>query len=208
LLTYLISKYGEAFKDRFKTNLLISFISKPDLYRIPIPFFSKVFQNQIDNIFEIIYKSKIDSQQLYSQAETLLLETLGLRDFEPSKEPVNIKYFNESFGSSGRLDAEYYQKKYEQVIERIKSTSYDTLSNLVKIKKSIEPGSNAYSSEGLPFIRVSDYNKFGLSEPDKKLSFSFYKETEEKLNKLKPKIETILFSKDGSVGTAYLMTKG
>ena len=37
LLSYLICKYGVAFKERYKTNLLISFISKDDLYRIPVP---------------------------------------------------------------------------------------------------------------------------------------------------------------------------
>jgi restriction endonuclease S subunit len=77
----------------------------------------------------------------------------------------------------------------------------------VNIKKSIEPGSDAYSDEGLPFVRVSDFNKYGLSDPDKKLSLSFCNEKKELIKKLKPKKETILFSKDGSVGTAYMVRK-
>jgi len=79
------------------------------------------------------------------------------------------------------------------------------LVNLVNIRKSIEPGSDVYSYEGLPFLRVSDYNKFGINEPEKKLIDSFCKENEELIKKLKPKKETILFSKDGSVGTAYML---
>ena len=51
-----------------------------------------------------------------------MLEEIGLRNFEPSKEPVNIKSFKDSFGSSGRLDAEYYQKKYDDLEEKIKQT--------------------------------------------------------------------------------------
>ncbi|MCD4745661.1 MAG: restriction endonuclease subunit S, partial [Bacteroidales bacterium] len=82
---------------------------------------------------------------------------------------------------------------------------YARLADLVNIKKSIEPGSNAYSDEGLPFLRVADYNKFGISEPQKCLSDSYTKENAEKLSELKPKAETILFSKDGSVGTAYML---
>lgn len=205
LLTYLISKYGVAFKDRFKTNLLISYVSKPDLYRIPVPVFTINFQKEIDKLFALIFSKKQKSQQSYSQAETLLLETLNLKDFQPSKEPVNVKNFSESFGSSGRLDAEYYQVKYEQVVNRIISTDYDQLANIVKIKKSIEPGSSVYADEGLPFVRVSDYNKFGLSTPDKYLTDDFCKENAEQIKKLKPKKETILFSKDGSVGTAYML---
>jgi restriction endonuclease S subunit len=79
------------------------------------------------------------------------------------------------------------------------------LGNLVSIKKSIEPGSDVYSDEGLPFLRVADYNKFGISTPEKKLSDSFCKDNATLIDSLKPKKETILFSKDGSVGTAYML---
>ena len=115
LLSYLICKYGKAFKDRFKTNLLISYISKPDLYRIPIPKFSIEFQKKVDELFENIFKFQKQSKQTYTQAENLLLEELGLKDFKSSKEKVNIKNFKESFLSTGRLDAEYYQPKYEEI---------------------------------------------------------------------------------------------
>lgn len=175
-----------------------------EVERIYVPIFNTL-ENYIETVVHKIEKLKIEFKSKYEQAETLLLETLGLRNFQPSQEPVNIKNFSESFGSSGRLDAEYYQLKYEQVVNRIKSTDYDQLANIVKIKKSIEPGSSVYADEGLPFVRVSDYNKFGLSTPDKYLTDDFCKENAEQIKKLKPKKETILFSKDGSVGTAYML---
>ena len=205
LLTYLISKYGTAFKDRFKTNLLISYISKPDLYRIPVPVFCNKFQEKIDTVFSQLFKSRSNSLKLYNEAEDILLRTFNLHEFKPNKEFVNIKSFSNSLGSSGRLDAEFYQVKYEKLVERIKSTDYDKLTNLVHIEKSIEPGSKNYSEEGLPFVRVSDYDKFGLSTPDKQLTDEFCKENAELIKNLKPKKETILFSKDGSVGTAYML---
>lgn len=207
LLCYLISKYGVAFKDRFKTNLLISYVSKPDLYRIPVPSFGFQLQDKIDEVFNTIFSSKEKALKLYSDAEALLLKEIELQNFEPSKEPVNIKSFKDSFGVSGRLDAEYYQKKYEDVIAKMKSQKHNTLKHIVTIDKSIEPGSNYYSDDetGLPFMRVADYNKFGLTEPNKKLTLDFVKDNQDKIDKLKPKKGTILFSKDGSVGTAYLL---
>lgn len=203
LLTYLISKYGKAFKDRFKTNLLISYVSKPDLYRIPIPSFSNEFQLKIDEIFETIFSSKKAFKEAYKEAENILLEEIDLQNFTPSKEPVNVKNFKDSFAISGRLDAEYYQLKYEQVVNKVKNKSFDTLNNLVDINKSIEPGSRNYSKNGLPFMRVADLSKNGLSEPQKYISEYFVKENLDKINDLKPKKGTILFSKDGSVGIAY-----
>lgn len=120
LLTYLICKYGSAFKDRYKTNLLISFVSKDDLYRIPVPTFSFKFESQIEIIFNKIFNFRKQSLSTYSQAESLLLETLGMTNFAPRSESINIKSFKDSFASSGRMDAEYYQPKYEALLKLLK----------------------------------------------------------------------------------------
>lgn len=202
---FLNSKYGKIQFEKSSTGNVQPWLNLSLLRQVKVPIFREKFQNEIARIFNLSYFNNKNSILNYHNANTLLLETLGLKDFEPSKEKTNIKNFTESFLSSGRLDAEYYQPKYEQVVERIKATNYDILSRLVNIKKSIEPGSANYSDEGLPFIRVSDYNKFGLSTPDKYLSDTFCKENSECIKKLKPKKETILFSKDGSVGTAYML---
>ena len=207
LTTFLNSKFGVwDVKRRARQSINQTNVNPEEVKQIDIPLLSISFQEKIKSNFDFACVKLLESTSLYSQAENLLLEAVGLTNFEPSKEPVNIKGFKESFGSTGRLDAEYYQKKYEQVVARIKSQKHNTLTNLVAISKSIEPGSAHYSDEeGLPFYRVSDYNKLGLSEPDKRLTNAFVKDNQELIAKLKPKEGTILFSKDGSVGTAYLL---
>ena len=207
ILTFLNCKYGKELLIRKERGAIQKGLNLDDLKTTIIPKFEEIFQLKIEELFYNAQKKLAESKSLYSSAETLLLETLGLSNFEPSQEPVNVKGFKESFLSTGRLDAEYYQKKYEEIIAHITKENHDNLNNLVQIKKSIEPGSDVYSEEGLPFLRVSDYNKFGLTEPDKKLSDSFCKENEELIKKLKPRKETIFFSKDGSVGTAYMLRK-
>ncbi|MCI6644358.1 MAG: restriction endonuclease subunit S, partial [Bacteroidales bacterium] len=62
---------------------------------------------------------------------------------------------------------------------------------------SIEPGSDAYQTEGIPFVRVSDLNKFGLETPSVCLDRATYATAP------RPQKDTILLSKDGSVGIAY-----
>ncbi|MDD3772575.1 MAG: restriction endonuclease subunit S [Weeksellaceae bacterium] len=177
-----------------------------DIRNYKVPECSNKFQNEIYSVFSKREELTATSQNLYNKAENILLQEIGLQDFTPSQDAVNIKSFKDSFGISGRLDAEYYQVKYEQIVEKIKSQKHSSLVSLVSISKSIEPGSAHYSDEkGLPFYRVSDYNKFGLSQPDKELTNAFVTENKELITKLKPKKDTILFSKDGSVGTAYLL---
>jgi len=207
LSAFLKSKFGQNQIQKFTRGAVQKGLILEDMNQIMIPEFSKKFQSKIKVGVEKAKENSNISKQAYQQAETLLLETLNLKDFTPSPDAVNIKSYKDSFIATGRLDAEFYQKKYEEVIAHIKAQKHERLSKLVDIKKSIEPGSDVYADEGLPFLRVSDYNKFGLSEPDKKLSFSFCKENEALINKLKPKKESILFSKDGSVGTAYMLRK-
>ena len=50
---------------------------------------------------------------------------MGLADFMPSTQSTNIKTFVQSFCASGRLDAEYYQPKYEEIENAIISFSGD-----------------------------------------------------------------------------------
>lgn len=205
--TFLNSKHGQNQINRFKTITGQPNINMSLIQELLIPEFGNGFALEIEKIVTNSESARDGSFAKYSNAENVLLQTLGLKDFNPSEEPVNVKRFSESFGSSGRLDAEYYQIKYEQVVERIKSTNYDRLVDIVNIKKSIEPGSAHYSEEGLPFVRVSDFDKFGLTTPNKYLTDEFCKENAELIKKIKPKKETILFSKDGSVGTAYMLRK-
>ena len=156
LLCYLISKYGVAFKDRYKTNLLISYISKPDLYRIPVPKFSIQFQKEIDEHFQSIFKNQELSKSLYSEAEDILLSELGLKDWQPNNNPVNIKQLKESFLASGRLDAEYYQPKYDEIETAVTKYKhgYDIIGNLFAQNTDVCD----YQEDAYNYIEIGDIN--------------------------------------------------
>jgi len=208
LSAFLRSKYGQNQIKKFTRGAVQMGLILEDMNQIMVPVFSNSFQKQVRGLIQTAKEKSQLSRQTYTNAEAILLKEIGLQNFDLSKDSVNIKNFKESFGITKRLDAEYYQKKYEQIIDKIVTQKHDTLIKLVDISKSIEPGSDNYSDEGgLPFYRVSDYNKFGLSNPDKELSNSFVSENKDLIENLKPKQGTILFSKDGSVGTAYLLRK-
>jgi len=203
LLAYINCKYGRELLLRKERGVIQKGLNLGDLEELPIFMPSSKLQDKIDIIFSDSLIKISNSKRMYTQAEQLLLKEIGLLDFEPSQEPVNIKSFQESFGTSGRLDAEYYQKKYEQIIEKVMQQPFSLLSDLVDIQKSIEPGSANYDDEGLPFMRVADYSKSGLTPPQKHLSDNFVSNNLDLVSKLHPKKGTVLFSKDGSAGVAY-----
>lgn len=120
-----------------------------------------------------------------------------------SQDAVNysVKFFSD-FVKSGRLDSEYYQPKYDELFEHLAKYKCTKLGDIVAIKKSIEPGSDSYIEEGIPFIRVSDVNKFEIKKTDLHLS-----PKEFSIEVLRPHKDTILFSKDGTIGIAYKCEK-
>ena len=201
LYIYLVSGIGsKLIKRRINGSAPFS-IDKESILILNIPIFSNNFQSGIENLVKLSYQKLEERKILYKQAEELLLKELDLLDFQPSNEHITTKSFKESFGISGRLDSEYYQPKYDELITYIKKTKFDKLDNIVNIKKSIEPGSEAYQDEGIPFIRVSNITKSGITDTEIHLSKDILKE--EDLKKLYPTKDTILLSKDGTVGIAY-----
>jgi type I restriction enzyme, S subunit len=203
--TYLKSNVGQNQIQKFRRGGGQTGLILEDFNQFLIPKFTASFQESIAGCVSNAHQSIAQSETKYNASETLLLQTLGLIKLTPSTEAVNIKSFKDSFSSTGRLDAEYYQPKYEQMMAHITGQAHSTLGALVNIQKSVEPGSEAYSEDavGLPFVRVADYSKLGLTLPQVRLSDTFVSENLDKLEALKPKQDTILFSKDGSVGEAY-----
>lgn len=198
---FLNCKYGKLQVQRLATGQINPFIGLGNLKDLLIPTFGIQFKKIIESYITFALKIQAESQTLYAEAEKLLLEELDLFGFKPSTENIAVKKFSESFGSTGRLDAEYYQDKYEEILKIIKQKNFELLGNIVNIKKSIEPGSDSYTDSGIPFIRVADITKYGLTETDIRLSPSIF--ANNLLRKLQPQRDTILFSKDGTIGIAY-----
>jgi len=202
ILTYLNSKHAQILVLKRRSGNAQPKLNVSDLNKIPIP----IYNNKLyDIVSSAILESKklIDNaQKHYSHAEDILIKELGGVRFESrsdsDKVVTAVKTLKDSFEDRGRLDAEYYQPKYDKVVELIKSKPHKKLGELVYIKKSIEPGSDAYDTNGIPFIRVSDVSKFEISSPEIHLNLESFD-----VEGLQPKKNTILFSKDGSIGIAH-----
>jgi type I restriction enzyme, S subunit len=156
VLTYLNCKVGQDWLERNQTGMVQQGIALWRVREIPLPVFSDTFQNAIDGIIRNSKAIKNKSKDNYKSAETLLLETLGLSNFEPSKEPVNVKGFKESFLTTGRLDAEYYQKKYEEYdkIIRENECGYTSISNEYSLVKSV----SSKDKDAYNYIEIGDVN--------------------------------------------------
>jgi len=159
LLIYLISKYGKTFKERYKTNLMVSYISKPDLYRIPVPNFSAKFQNNISTIFDKSIIQLTQSKSLYSEAETLLLQELDLENYQEDTQNIAEVALSQML-KVGRMDAEYFQPKYAKFIEHLQNykNGCATFANVIQLHTAnIQPKSKI----NYKYIELSNIGNHG-----------------------------------------------
>ncbi len=147
LSIFLNSKYGRQEIEKYSMVSNQANFSPAKFKEIKIPIFSNNFQSQIENLIKTSYQKLEESKTLYKEAEELLLKELDLLDFKPSEENIATKSFKESFETSGRLDSEYYQPKYDEIIEKIKSYKggFENLQTACRLKnKNHTPKENQY----------------------------------------------------------------
>lgn len=198
LMIFLRSKYGFEQLLRQRELTIQYQLTLPRVQDINIFLPSEKLQDNIAVIVEKYYAELRTSIQKYSSACDILQKELGLETFTPSTKNTAEKSLSEVF-KTGRLDAEYFMPKYEEILELLKKFRTQKLIDIVNIKKSIEPGSECYGDEGIPFIRVSDVSVRGINEPSIKIPEKFIPN----IASFYPCKDTILFSKDGSIGIAY-----
>ena len=200
IFAFLTSKYGQNQIMREKVGTAQPKLALERIRNFKIRQLADEFQKVVHDIVQQSWNIIEKSRDSYFAANEYYNRLMQL-EIDASI-AVAKKSYKESFAITGRLDAEYYHPKYEAlfgVLSKHKTMLLGGENGLVTIKKSIEPGSDAYQEEGVPFIRVSDVDKFEITTP----SIMLAKETVPNIADLYPKKDTILLSKDGSVGIAY-----
>jgi len=202
LLAYLNSKVGRLFSIRGTRGAIQEGLNLFDLKNIKVFLPSEYFQTLTELIVKKAFISSTQAEILFQQSQHLLLAELGLSSWKPQHK----LYFVENYSATEeaqRMDAEYFQPKYDEIVNAIKSYKggYDKLGNIASIKKCIEVGADEYLEQGIPFVRVSNISPFEISN-EKYISETLYSE----LKSCQPKKGEILLSKDATPGIAYYIS--
>lgn len=174
--------------------------------RIPLP--SKETQIQIvalmDRAYSLHKEKNTQAKQLLLFMENNVLKQLNIKYPEGNLKKKIFILMSEHIKGQ-RMDIEY------NLFKSFKLKLFTQLKNpmmiqkfIVDYKKGIEVGSDQYVHDGIPFVRVSDITDFQLQQTDKKISKSLFKELKEKFC---PKKGELLYTKDGTIGLSYVVTK-
>ena len=162
LNVYLNSKYGKMHLEYLSRQMEQVNLNCEEVGMVKVPIFTDTFQSKIESLVKSAHAKLEESKSLYSQAEDLLLGELGLKDWQPKNTLHTTKKFSD-FAQSGRLDAEYYQPKYDEIekelsrFEQIKIK--DFINYPVSSGSTPKAGDSQYyadCNDGIPFLRAVD----------------------------------------------------
>jgi len=198
ILSYFLSKYGKTQFVRVATGNAQPLVSLDNIKEIVIPHINSDLQNLIVDIINCSVEQLKKAKSVFNDANDILLSEFGLSDWQAQHHLSFIRNSSD-VEQAERIDAEYFQPRYDEIVSVIKSYSggWDSLDNLVTMKKCVEVGSDVYLDAGIPFVRISNLSPFEISE-EKYISEELYAG----LSQHQPKQGEILLSKDGSPGIA------
>jgi len=197
ILTYLNAKYANKLVLRRKSGNAQPKINVDDLCRIPILIFPKLSEN-IHNLIQLHEAYLNQSILSYKQAEDILNKELGITNIENTKN-YSVKSFSESFGESNRLDAEYYQDKY------------DSIKELLDTKENVELLCHIYDNNYIPTNKQKyqyiELSNIGVNGEISGVEFFNGKELPTRARRLVKKNQVIISSVEGSLQSCALITE-
>jgi len=140
LSTFLNSKFGFYQVERRTHGVSNYSITQEDLLRVKVPILPTKFQMRVAELVKNAYLEHEKSYQFYLQAEQMVLTELGLDNVDLSQP----NYYSISLTQAqkvSRVDAEYFQPKYDKLIEHLKKTGKTKLLGEITsyIKRGVQP---------------------------------------------------------------------
>jgi len=153
LNVFLNTKFGKKQIRRFSRRAVNQAnVNAEELKNFKIAIIPLEIQKRIRRLSDDAWNKIELSKSLYTQAENLLLEKLGLKDFKPKYELSYTANLSKAFGVH-RIDAEYFQPAYDELIRKILKYS-NGYTQLLSCVENIKPDFNPTSYPNNPFSYV------------------------------------------------------
>ena len=128
---YLNSKYGKRYLYYLSRQTEQFNLNCKEVEAVQVPLLSEEFQKEIVKAVQGAQRQQSKSRAVYKDAEILISVFLNIHIAEQAKPVLSVKRISDSFLKTGRLDAEYYQKKYEAIMRDLSTAdSVQTLCNI------------------------------------------------------------------------------
>ncbi len=127
LATFLRGKYGQAQITRFTRGAVQKGLILEDMDQLVVPTLGDGIVEAIKNAVQSAYQIQEKANNCYREAQRTLMNAIG--SILVPAESVSVRNISTSFYTTGRLDAEYYQPKYDEYwkqLQKFETTSIPT----------------------------------------------------------------------------------
>ena len=155
LWSFLHSSFGQRMLWRSASQTGQPHLTLPAITKIKVPEYKKL-QDKIEKLYTLSVCKKQESNSGYRDAETILLTFLCISEKAYKSTGIAVKSISESFRVTGRLDAEYYQPKYDEyasIIGHFNGGSSLIRTEFSQVKKICDRKLSSYK-----YIEIGDVN--------------------------------------------------
>ncbi len=166
LWAFLAGKFGQFQINREITGATGQLhLNTGNIENILVPILDSQNLKELENVYEEAREKYKSSKSLYRQVGDLLLEELGLKDFNLKENLSTVVNFSDVLDAR-RIDAEYFQIKYEKLIEKIRKKSKKLEDFITKYSTGYPYKSEKYLEEGIPLIRINNIKSGAIDLED------------------------------------------
>lgn len=155
VLVYLKCRFGQDWMKRNQTGMVQQGLPLQKVRELPVPYLCEIFQDKIVALINYAHHLLNLSNYNYSLAGKFLTDCFDINLYE-NKERSSVKSFLSSFKQSGRLDAEFYQPKYDLIQKIINHFPNKPLKELAVVNTGEFVEEKFYGNIGIDYIRGAD----------------------------------------------------
>ena len=197
LTAFLNTKYGVLdVQRRARISIGQSNVNAEELKRVEVPLLCDKLQTQITFLFDKAFYLIQTAEAKYRQAQTLLLSELGLTDWQPKHRLTFVKNYSDT-EQAGRVDAEFYQPKYEEIEEVLVKLNAKPIGSYKFLGVTTGQYCPDYvtSDEGRPYLRGTD-----LSMGSIEIDNLFYIKPEDQIQSKQAQEGDVVVTRVGTIG--------
>lgn len=156
IATFLNSRYGRKQILRLPVGSVQQHIFLWQTKTILIPTLSPLFVIEIENQYKQALHEAEQSKLDFEKAEKLLLQELDLTDFQ-IPEDVSFEINFSGVQNAHRIDADYFQPKYEKLVSKLRNKDGKPLFSVIKnVPANFNP--SLKSDESFKYVELSNIN--------------------------------------------------
>ncbi|MCX6764013.1 MAG: restriction endonuclease subunit S [Candidatus Moranbacteria bacterium] len=176
-------------------------VNAEELKQFKIAVLPMPIQKEIEKLSNKSWEESQKSESLYQQAERLLLEELGLTDYEKI-ESLSVVINLSEVENSRRMDAEYFQAKYEKLVSKLKENNSKLLGEVIEnIPAKFE--ANKKPNDKFNYVELSNINSGAINGFTEVLG----KEAPNRAKRILKTNDVIVSTVEGSLDKVALVAK-